>query len=290
MRADRTTDHPTSMPASLPDAPTNDGDSVLRWIVRVGVAMCFLGHGCLGLFLCRPAVAAWPAYFAVVGVSHETALVLMPWVGAFDVLLALSVFIYPNRALLLWMTAWCIWTALLRPLAGESFWEAVERAGNYGAPLALFLMADRRGRWWQAATFCGKLSDSRRQMLGWVLRVTTVLLLLGHGMLNWIIRKPMFVAQYNLIGLPGAEAETVVGIFQCALALAVVLKPGPRLLIGVLVWKLASEALNPIAGSPFWVFVEHGGSYAAPLALGVLLARRKPSPASLPLSARSPVQ
>jgi hypothetical protein len=57
------------------------------------------------------------------------------------------------------------------------------------------------------------------------------------------------------------------------LALAVLFRPDRRLLVGVLVWKLATEALCPMAGSPFWVFVEHGGSYVAPLALAVLSSK-----------------
>jgi hypothetical protein len=63
----------------------------------------------------------------------------------------------------------------------------------------------------------------------------------------------------------------LIGGFECLLALAVLLKPDHRLLLGVVVWKLATEALCPLTGSPCWVFVEHGGSYAAPLALSFLL-------------------
>jgi hypothetical protein len=38
--------------------------------------------------------------------------------------------------------------------------------------------------------------------------------------------------------------------------------------------------LAPMAGSPVWVFIEHGGSYAAPLALAMLVRfRNEPSAA-----------
>jgi len=246
----------------------------LPWILRIGLAACFIGHGALGL----DGMAAWTSYFGVVGIGHDTALALMPWVGALDVALAVTVLVVPLRTVVFYMVAWTVWTALLRPLAGESFWEAIERAGNYGIPLALWFLLDRRAADPAAA-------DRPPGPLAWVLRLTTVLLLLGHGALGMLVRKPVFAMQYAAIGLPGALVEPWVGAFECLLAVAVLCKPDRWLLVAVLVWKLATEALAPIAGSPVWVFVEHGGSYAAPVALLVLLARRPPSPSSLSLPA-----
>ena len=52
----------------------------------------------------------------------------------------LAVLFAPRGLPLAYMTAWALWTALLRPLAGESAFESLERAGNYGVPLALLLM------------------------------------------------------------------------------------------------------------------------------------------------------
>ena len=59
-----------------------------------------------------------------------------------------------------------------------------------------------------------------------------------------------------------------------AAALVVMALPSPGLLIAIAVWKIATEALFPIAGSPAWEFIERGGSYAAPLALALLLTNR----------------
>jgi hypothetical protein len=64
------------------------------------------------------------------------------------------------------------------------------------------------------------------------------------------------------------------------LAVLVLVRPRPALLLGVVCWKLGTELLYPIAGAPLWEFVERGGSYGAPLALAVLRARRAPSPAA----------
>lgn len=221
--------------------------------------------------------AAWTSYFAVVGIGRETALDLIPMVGAFDVAMALLVLIRPIRGVVLYMMIWCICTALLRPLAGEPFWEAIERAGNYGAPLALFLLMRNDGmNSWLGGAFRDFPDDARTRMLGWVLRLGTVLLLLGHGALGLIVRKPIFSTQYSVLGLPGASIEPYIGGFECVLALAVLLKPGRRLLFGVVAWKLATEVLAPMAGSPIWLFIEHGGSYAVPLALAFLFVKNRP--------------
>lgn len=252
--------------------PSDEASRGIFWALRAGTAMCFIGHGALGI----SRVAAWTSYFAVVGIHRETALALMPFVGYFDVALGLFALICPLRGVVLYMAAWGLWTALLRPLSGESSWEAIERAGNYGAPLALALMAvpaagGRLGFGRTAAE-----ADGPWRELSWVLRATTCLLLLGHGMLGLVVRKPLLSLQYAHIGLHGAWVEPLIGAAECALAAAVFVRPGFGLLLLVVAWKLATEALSPIAGSPLWVFVEHGGSYAAPLAL-ILALRRFPA-------------
>jgi hypothetical protein len=243
----------------------------ISWVLRVGVAMEFFGHGALGI----SRVAAWPSYFAVIGIPRDAALHLMPMVGAFDIVMALTVLFYPVRGLLLYMTGWGLWTALLRPLAGESAWEAVERAGNYGALFALFLLAGGGGgKSWLRFDLVDGWDERLRARMAWTLRLTTVLLLLGHGALNLLVRKPVFSTQYAMLGLHGSSVEPLVGAFECVLAAAVLLRPGFGLLAFVLAWKFATEALSPMAGSPIWVFVEHGGSYAAPLALALLIRPR----------------
>lgn len=241
----------------------------LHWILRIGVIWCFVGHGALGILN----VAAWTSYFDVVGIGPTHALALMPWVGVFDVALAISVLIYPTRGVVAYMVIWTLWTALLRPLAGESCWEAIERAGNYGALLAFMIVLTQGSTaksWFDRHGVSG-LDEVQTRILSWVLRATTVLLLLGHGALNGIVQKPLFHAQYSLIGFSGEAAAPVVGLVECLLAFAVLFKPSRWLLLGVVGWKLATEALAPMAGAPFWVFIEHGGSYAAPLALALLL-------------------
>ena len=96
------------------------------------------------------------------------------------------------------MAAWASWTALLRPLAGESMFEAIERAGNYGVPLALLALVGIPRNWrslfWQIES--GMLDDQRLQPVRRILQVSTCLLLAGHGALGAIMGKGLLVQHY----------------------------------------------------------------------------------------------
>src|SRR5476649_173905 len=106
--------------------PTDDRWSrgVLAWTLRAGAGLCFVGHGAFGVITKE----AWVPYFGVVGIGRDSAYQLMPLVGSLDIAVGLAVLIRPRAALLAWMFGWAVWTALLRPLSGESAWEALERA------------------------------------------------------------------------------------------------------------------------------------------------------------------
>src|SRR4029079_3526521 len=106
------------------------------WALHVGAALCFIGHGAFGLI----GKSAWLPYFAVLGIPESWAWRLMPVIGAVDVSVGMAVLFAPRGLPLGYMVVWALWTALLRPLAGESVFEALERAGNYGVPLALLCL------------------------------------------------------------------------------------------------------------------------------------------------------
>ena len=241
------------------------------WTLRLGAAFCFIGHGAFG-FITK---AAWLPYFAVVGVPESLAWRLMPIVGAVDVMAGMAVLFAPRGLPLVYMTIWAAWTALLRPLAGEPVFETLERAGNYGVPLALMLLTAMPGTIrGLGQRLVAVASDERsltltRQALQW----TTVLLLAGHGALG-LANKAMLTGHYAVLGLP-ADTTAIVGWFEIALAIAVAVRPMAGLLVFVCAWKLATEFLFFVAGAPVWEFVERAGSYAAPLALALLLRDRR---------------
>lgn len=105
--------------------------------MRVAVAGEFLGHGVFAL-QGKPQWIGWFANFGITDAGLAAKLLLV--VGALDILLAVLALLKPMRPLLLWMTFWGFFTALLRPIVGESFWDFVERWANWGAPFALFLL------------------------------------------------------------------------------------------------------------------------------------------------------
>jgi hypothetical protein len=241
-----------------------------EWCLRIGAAACFIGHGAFGIVTKE----AWVPYFAVAGVSRDLAYTFMPVVGAIDVSAGILVLLSPRPAGLLYMIIWAAWTALLRPLAGESFFEVLERAGNYGVPLALALMVARpRGLGgWLAPSVRRPLVD--RAALGRVLLWSTASLLFAHGALQAITRKPAFEGLYLVLGV-GASAIPYIGLAEMGAAVLVLAAPLPALLVAIAAWKMATEALYPISGAPIWEFIERACSYAAPIAL-VLLCGTSP--------------
>jgi hypothetical protein len=112
------------------------------------------------------------------------------------------------------------------------------------------------------------------------LRVTTFLLLLGHGALGAFNSKPVLTAHYASIGLQnlviGSLTLTqVVGCLEIVLAVAVFVAPLPSLLMSVCLWKMGTEALFMTAGSLPFEWIERAGSYIAPLALYSLMVTHR---------------
>jgi hypothetical protein len=127
---------PPPPPAAATDGASITHRPVLFWLLRIACICEFVGHGAFGIIT----KAAWVPYFGVVGIPERWAYRLMPVIGSVDIFLGFLVLLKPVRVALLYMTLWGLWTALLRPLAGESLWETVERAPNYLVPAALLCL------------------------------------------------------------------------------------------------------------------------------------------------------
>src|SRR5262249_7529748 len=149
-----------------------------------------------------------------------------------------------------------------------------ERAGNYGVPLAMILLA---APWRGIFGFFGRISfrpltDRLLRNLEFVLIAVVAMLLVGHGALG-LEGKAGRIAYYASM-FPGdfaARLTPIIGGGEIALALLLARWPSVPLAIFVAVWKLAIESLFVAAGAPFWEIVERGGSYAAPVALAIVL-------------------
>lgn len=254
------------------------------WTLRVGAALCFIGHGAFGIITKE----AWLPFFAMVGMGRDAAFVLMPVIGMVDIAVGISVLVAPRPAALLYMAVWSMWTAALRPLTGDSTFEMLERAGNYGVPMAMLLMCwPRKAREWLAAAVPRPFTPDLQQALRAALIVTTSLLLLGHGALG-ILEMPALTTHYMALGVAPASAvgtAQVVGWLEIGLVAALVWRPSASMALALVTWKMATESLWLVAGAPVWEFIERAGSYAAPLALALVIGVRRRGVAATHLAA-----
>jgi hypothetical protein len=250
----------------------------LHWILRIGFVMDFIGHGTYG-FLQKPLFAK---YLSIIGIPPEIGIHYLPVIGIHDYLVALSVLVLPTRAVLLWGGIWGLWTALLRPLTGETWWEVLDRGGNYGMPFALLLLAGfpATARGWFERVREWRLPAIRREAFVWTLRIATGFCLIGHGAYGAIVHKAILAQHWAAIGVgpdlfgAGRFLPTI-GWAEIALGVATLVRPVPALLFVAFAWKIGTELLYPVTGlppmKPFFEFVERGGSYASPLALALFL-------------------
>jgi hypothetical protein len=248
-----------------------ESNQKVHYTLRIASAMCFIGHGSFGI-ITKP---IWCNYFAVIGIGHDLAYQLMPVVGCIDILLGLMLLVYPLRVIPAWLVLWGITTALLRPLSGEPFAEFMERAGNFGAPLALLLVSgfprNIRGLLTPVHSTTQPGTKTYTQ-LAICLKVAAFLLLLGHGWLNLVGKKGL-IDQYTSIGFSDpVQVSQVIGMAEIAAALIILIKPFRSLVFILFLWKMMSEFFYPHYKLFEWV--ERGGSYGVLLALWLITERK----------------
>ena len=237
----------------------------IHYILRVASAMCFIGHGAFGI-ITKP---IWCNYFALFGIDKVTAFHLMPVLGSVDIMMGMILLFRPIRAIAAWLVVWGVITALCRPLSGEPFAEFIERAGNFGAPLCLLLLAGGikfNFRWLFSTINPNEPVDEKSlASVKTVLRIVVFLLLTGHGWLN-LIQKPGLLNQYTALGFSNpVNVSLLAGIFEIMAAIAVLVRPARPLILIFLIWKMGSELFYPHFEIFEWV--ERGGSYGSLLAL-----------------------
>lgn len=275
--------------AALQLADTRHTQGKLELLLRVAVAAEFIGHGAFGVI----GKEGWLPYFGVLGIGEAPAWYLMPIQGSIDITLGILLLVFPMRGPLAFMAFWGLFTAVLRPLAGEGIWELVERSYNYGIPLLLLLLYGlgsrsdwtRLSHWFTPIKDVPRLPRVRVHHFMWGLRAIIGAYLIGHGGLGVFTNKELLLKEYESIGLTAlvsnpSTLNTAVGLFEIVLGVLVFVFPATLLLLFVLIWKLATEALHfPVGamGAGFEV-IERAGAYAAPLAL-ILLKSMATAPA-----------
>ncbi|MDR6943532.1 hypothetical protein [Mucilaginibacter pocheonensis] len=240
-------------------------DQKIYFALRLACAMCFIGHGAFGIITKQ----IWCNYFAVMGIGQNEAYRLMPVVGIVDILMGISMLVYPTRIIAAWLVIWGLITASFRPISGEPFAELIERAGNFGAPFVLLLVQGGFKipikQWFVRMNDNPAISASALKTIINCLRVFSFLLLAGHGCLNFM-EKVSLVNQYRSMGFhdPGKTAQ-IVGVFEIMAALLVLMRPFKNLLLVFIIWKITSELFYPHYEVFEWI--ERGGSYGVLLAL-----------------------
>lgn len=236
-------------------------------VLTLTAALCFIGHGAWGVIT----KSAWVPFFTSMGISEEWAYRLMPLVGLIDIGLGILLILRPMRIILFWMALWGLWTAALRPIAGQTLWEFWERGGNYGAPIALLICYGTSKDLFSKLT-PSSLSPKQLLNLEFFMRLFLAFLLIGHGALAAMVQKDQLLTHFASIGINLSKYHLVyVGTFEILLGFLVVLKLRfwTQLLILILVWKLATEFLHFTSGPVANIFewIERWGDYGIPLAL-----------------------
>lgn len=113
----------------------------IEWLLRIGVAGEFVGHGLLAIGGKKDWIS-WIGQMIHVGNSTATTLLLL--IGISDLIVAIIILVKPIRLVLLWAAFWGFWTALVRPLVGVGWLDFIERSTNWAAPLALFYFLKKR--------------------------------------------------------------------------------------------------------------------------------------------------
>lgn len=237
----------------------------IHYTLRIASAMCFIGHGAFGIITKE----IWTNYFGFFGIGHQLSYSLMPVVGMVDIACGIIILFYPLRAVIIWLVVWGFITALLRPLSGEPIAEFFERAGNFGAPLALLLLSGSFD--FHLKNIFKRISptikmDKKPLASGtWVLSVVVCLLFMGHGWLN-IIEKKALIEQYARLGFVNpAFTARFIGIFEMLAGIAVLFRPARHFIFLLFLWKVTSELFYP--HHELFEWIERGGSYGAILAL-----------------------
>ena len=217
----------------------------LHWTLRITAALCFIGHGTWGLIT----KSGWLPFFASQGIEPEIAWKLQPLIGLFDILMAVILLRTPNRTVLIWMFLWALWTAILRPLAGnlekvqvdgewivqlatESMrvakmqtWEFWERAGNWGPPFMLLVMGgvftlsrkDLLESYKEP-----KLKDSTIDTIFFLCKACLAFLLIGHAGFGFAVEKKMLIDHWQSIGV-NADVTFITQIHKAVISTAYIL-------------------------------------------------------------------
>ncbi|MDG1139600.1 MAG: hypothetical protein P8N49_08810 [Opitutales bacterium] len=278
----------------------------LHWTLRITAALCFIGHGTWGLIT----KSGWLPFFMSQGIEPDIAWKLQPFIGAFDILMAILLLKGSSRAILIWMFLWALWTAALRPLAGNlekvqvdgvwvvqlatdsmrvakmQTWEFWERAGNWGPPFMLLIMGGTFALTRKdllSAYNEPEIKESTIDTIFFLCKCCLTLLLLGHAGFGFAVEKQMLINHWQSIGVAAdVEFITKVGYAEFALGVLIFVAPIRSLIFLALVWKIFTEFLyvpaDTVSGMGLvniFEWIERWGDYGIPVAMLYIASFKK---------------
>jgi hypothetical protein len=125
--------------------------NVASWMLRIGTFLLLIGHAGYGAVVHKTMLVK---HYASIGLTTSFAdpMVLVTYIGYFEILLALLVLIWPRNSLLWFVVVWKVATEFLYVTAGVPWtlfgvtlqyydiFEWIERGGSYLAPLMLIYL------------------------------------------------------------------------------------------------------------------------------------------------------
>lgn len=104
----------------------------------------------------------------------------------------------------------------------------------------------------------------------WVLRVAVAGEFLGHGVFA-LQGKEQWLGWFAQFGIADAALAAqilfLIGLLDLTVALIVLVRPIPAVLLWAAFWGFWTALVRPLVGGPFWDFVERWANWGAPLAL-----------------------
>ena len=143
------------------------------------------------------------------------------------------------------------------------------------------------------------LSQSKIEIIKWVLRWSIAVQLISHGLYGVVEGKQLLIGHFASVGLPGTWMDPesfliTIGWLEIGLGTLILLAPVRAAVLLVVLWEVFLGLLFPISGLPesehpqaYLIFrtLERFGDYAGPFGLLLLMsyrpraARVEPAPA-----------
>lgn len=119
----------------------DDKVGVLHFLGRITIGLLLIGHGGFGAFVEKQMLIN---HFASIGLPADVAFIHA--VGWFEIGLGVAVMIWPALPLIWLVLIWKVFTEFLYVTDGGllNIFEFIERAGDYGIPLAMILIINYR--------------------------------------------------------------------------------------------------------------------------------------------------